>query len=82
MDNTKKKMTLEQWRKIRCMSRAELARRTGITERTISNYESDINYLRKSSYDRLEKLASALKVSVNDIFLDPRSEKPKYTSKI
>lgn len=62
------------------MSRAELSRKTGITEKTIFNYESSVNRLRKSSYDRLEKLANALKISVNDIYLDPKSEKPKYTS--
>lgn len=75
-----KKITLEQWRRIRLMSRAELSRKTGITEKTIFNYESSVNRLRKSSYDRLEKLANALKISVNDIYLDPKSEKPKYTS--
>lgn len=75
-----RKITLEQWRRIRLMSRADLSRKTGITEKTIFNYESSVNRLRKSSYDRLEKLANALKISVNDIYLDPKSEKPKYTS--
>lgn len=72
------KFTLSQWRGIRGMSKADLSRETGITERTISSYESDVYSLRKASYDRLDELAKALHVSVNDIFLNPTSENPKF----
>lgn len=72
------KFTLSQWRGIRGMSKADLSRETGITERTISSYESDVYSLRKANYDRLDELAKALHVSVNDIFLNPTSENPKF----
>ena len=72
------KFTLSQWRGIRGMSKADLSRETGITERTISSYESDVHSLRKANYDRLDELAKALHVSVNDIFLNPTSENPKF----
>lgn len=56
------------------MTQEKLSAETGITARTIQNYESDISNLRKASYENLEALAYALNVSVDDIFLDDISE--------
>lgn len=71
------KLKLKQWRIIKELSREELANSTGLTARTIYNYEVDVNNLRKANYETLEKLAMALDVSVDDIFLGSTSEKPK-----
>ena len=38
------------------------------------SYENDVEKLRKASYDTIDKLANALSVSVDDIFLDDVSE--------
>lgn len=72
-----KKLQLKQLRILNSLSREELAVQTGLTSRTIYNYEKDINNLRKANYETLEKLASALGVSVDNIFLSLTSEKPK-----
>jgi len=72
-----KKLQLKQLRILNSLSREELAVLTGLTSRTIYNYEKDINNLRKANYETLEKLASALGVSVDNIFLSLTSEKPK-----
>lgn len=77
-EQVKEKMTLRQWRVMRGISIKQLASDAGVTDRTIYNYEHDINNLRNASYEVLEALAGALSVSVNDIFLSPTSEKPKY----
>lgn len=71
------KYTLEQLRNINGFTKEELARRSGVTSRTISLYEEDINNIRNGKYSTLEKLAKVLGVRVRDIFLDPTSEKPK-----
>lgn len=72
-----KKLQLKQLRVLSNLSRDELAKKTGLTSRTIYSYEKDINNLRKANYETLEKLASALGVSVDNIFLSIDSEKPK-----
>ena len=72
-----KKLQLKQLRILNSLSREELAVLTGLTSRTIYNYEKDINNLRKANYETIEKLASALGVSVDNIFLSLTSEKPK-----
>lgn len=71
------KYTLEQLRNINGLTKEELARRSGVTSRTISLYEEDIKNIRNGKYSTLEKLAKVLGVRVRDIFLDPTSEKPK-----
>ena len=59
------------------MTQKELAKKTGITERTIINYENSIDALRNAKYSTVEKIATALGVTVDDIFLTSVSEKPK-----
>lgn len=66
--------TLKTLRRFRGMTQEELAKLTGITSRTIMSYENDAEKLRKASYDTIDKLANALSVSVDDIFLDDVSE--------
>lgn len=59
------------------MTQRELAMKTGLTEKTIITYESNIEKLRNASYKNVEKVANALEVEIDDIFLSPDSEKPK-----
>lgn len=66
--------TLKTLRRFRGMTQEELAKSTGITSRTIMSYENDAEKLRKARYDTIDKLANALSVSVDDIFLDDVSE--------
>ncbi|RQW65677.1 XRE family transcriptional regulator [Listeria sp. SHR_NRA_18] len=70
------KYTLKQLRAMQGMTQEELAKKTGITTRTIINYESDVSNLRNSAYKTIEKLAVALNSNVDDIFLGGISEKP------
>lgn len=72
--------TLKTLRRFRGMTQEELAKATGITSRTIMSYENDVEKLRKASYDTIDKLANALNVSVDDIFLDDVSEFLKLPS--
>lgn len=71
------KYTLKQLRTMQGMTQEELAQKTGLTARTIINYESDVSKLRNSAYKTIEKLAIALNSEVDDIFLGFISEKPK-----
>ena len=69
----RKKYTLKQLRALNEMSRLELSQLTKMHYNTILNYENNIEALRKASYDTIEILASALNVSVDDIFLGNNS---------
>lgn len=66
--------SLKTLRRLRSMTQEELSVKTGITARTIQNYENNISSLRKASYENLVALAGALNVSIDDIFLDDISE--------
>jgi len=81
MSEKSEKFTLRQWRGIRDMRVNELATESNLTVKTINNYERDIDRLRGASYKNLEAIAKALRISVDDIFLSPTSEKPKYPVK-
>lgn len=81
MKEKAEKYTLRQWRVLQDMRVNELARKSGLTVRTINNYERDINLFRNVSYKNLEAIAGALGISVSDIFLSPTSEKPKFPIK-
>ncbi|WP_192977815.1 helix-turn-helix domain-containing protein [Mammaliicoccus vitulinus] len=71
-------LTLRQWRGLREYSQKELSEKTGITERTIINYEKDVTNLHNAKYSTVEKLAVALDIKVSNIFLGLDSEKPNY----
>lgn len=70
------KHTLKQWRLLRGLTQKELAASIGITDKTLSLYEHDIEAFRKIPYERLRLLTNILEISLNDIFLDSISEKP------
>lgn len=72
--------TLKTLRRFRGMTQEELAKETGITSRTIMSYENDVKKLRRASYEKIKNLASALDVSVDDIFLDDVSDFLKLPS--
>ncbi|HAP5436533.1 TPA: helix-turn-helix transcriptional regulator [Enterococcus faecalis] len=72
-----KKVKIYDLRREKRMTQKELAKKTGITERTIINYENSIDALRNAKYSTVEKIATALGVTVDDIFLTSISEKPK-----
>lgn len=59
------------------LTQKDLAIASGLSERTINTYESDIENLRNARYKNVEKVADALGVSVDAIFLSNVSEKPK-----
>lgn len=59
------------------LTQKDLAIASGLSERTINTYESDIDNLRNARYKNVEKVANALGVSVDEIFLSTTSEKPK-----
>ncbi|MGO3375701.1 helix-turn-helix domain-containing protein [Brochothrix thermosphacta] len=59
------------------LTQKDLAIASGLSERTINTYESDIDNLRNARYKNVEKVATALGVSVDEIFLSTASEKPK-----
>ncbi|MSB66608.1 helix-turn-helix transcriptional regulator [Leuconostoc lactis] len=62
------------------LTQKDLALASGLSERTINTYESDIDNLRNARYKNVEKVANALGVSVDEIFLSTISEKPKQTA--
>lgn len=74
-DNTV--LTLKQWRGLRGYSKVDLARKSGVTERTIYSFEKDIENLHNANYRTIKKVANALDIKVENIFLDYTSEKPK-----
>ncbi|AYC29675.1 helix-turn-helix transcriptional regulator [Paenisporosarcina cavernae] len=51
------------------ITQVELAKKAGISARSIHLFEKDVAYLRKAKYETLQKLASALESEVDDIFL-------------
>lgn len=63
------KKTLRQIRREKDITQEELSRMTGLSNKIISMYENDIEALRGASYYNIEKIATALEVSVHDIFL-------------
>lgn len=75
------KYTLKQIRRMRGMSQETLARKAGVTSRTIINYENDVKALQKADYIVVYNIALALGVRTSDIFLGTDSEKPKENIK-
>lgn len=71
------KASIYDLRRRKRMTQKELARKVGVTERTIILYENDIEKLRSASYKNVENIAKVLGVSVSNIFLSANSEKPK-----
>lgn len=74
-------LTLEHWRKLRGLSQNKLAELTGVTSRTIVNYEKDVKHLENAQYSTIKRIADVLEINVSNIFLDSTSEKPKISIK-
>ena len=64
------KYTLKQLRALKSMSRQQLADKVGVHYNTIMFYENDVNKLRQAEYETIEKIADALDVEINNIFLN------------
>lgn len=71
------KFTLKQIRNVKGVTQKQLAEVVGITERTVNNYENNVNALQNADYIIIYRIAKALDVRVSDIFLGTDSEKPK-----
>ncbi|WP_347298139.1 helix-turn-helix transcriptional regulator [Dolosigranulum savutiense] len=69
--------SLKQWRNLRGYSQEELAREVGVSTRTISNYENDVENLGNASYRRVQKIVNVLNIKLDQIFLGDTSEKQK-----
>lgn len=68
------KRTIRILRQGKKMSQEDLARRAGLSYRSIANYEKDIRQLRAAQYQNIEAIAKALGVQVSDIFLGGTSK--------
>ena len=55
------------------MSRQQLADKVGVHYNTIMFYENDVNKLRQAEYETIEKIADALGVEIDNIFLNANS---------
>lgn len=66
--------TLAEWRKEKGLTQRELSILSGVTEKTISNYENDIEILRGGKFETIEKLADSMNIKVSDIFLGSTSK--------
>ena len=71
------KFTLKQIRNVKGVTQKQLAEVVGITERTMNNYENNVNALQNADYIIIYRIANALDVRFSDIFLGTDSEKPK-----
>lgn len=69
--------SLKQWRNLRGYSQEGLAREVGVSTRTISNYENDVENLGNASYKRVQKIVDVLDIKLDQIFLGMTSEKQK-----
>lgn len=64
----KEKYTLAQRRKLRGFFQEELAKKAGLTSRTIINYESGGKNSLNASYKTIQKLADVLDIKLSQIF--------------
>lgn len=71
-------LTISQWRGLKKMNKRQLSIKSGVTEKTIYNYELSQEYIQNANYRTLSKLANALEIKVDNIFLGDYSEKPKF----
>ena len=71
-------LTISQWRALKNMNKRQLSEKAGVTEKTIYNYEMSQKYIQNANYKTLHKLANALNIKVDNIFLGNDSEKPKF----
>ena len=58
---------LAYWRSNRGITQRELAEMTGLSIRTISNFESTCDGLRKTSMDNVLKICKVLNIELDDL---------------
>lgn len=71
------KFTIKQWRGIRGLTQEELAQMSGVSAKTIYTYETEEGSLGKAQYNTVQRIANALEIRLDNIFLGTTSEKPK-----
>ena len=69
MDKQYRQYSIKELRARKDITQEELAKLTGLTARTIHVYEKDVANLRNASYSNIKKLADALDVELEEIFL-------------
>ena len=69
MDKQYRQYSIKELRARKDITQGELAKLTGLTARTIYVYEKDAANLRNASYSNIKKIADALDVKVEEIFL-------------
>lgn len=70
-------LTLEQWRKLRGLTQETLAKKVGVTTRSIGKYERDVKQLESAQYSTIRKIAEVLEIDIHNLYLDSTKEKPK-----
>lgn len=65
----KNKYTLAQLRRLKGLSQKELGETIGVSERTITSYESDVELFKKIQHWRLTEIARVLEVEISDIYI-------------
>lgn len=60
------KLDLAQWRGVKKMTKTDLSKASGISTRTISEFEDDSSKMLQANYGTLSALARALEIEVAD----------------
>lgn len=60
------KLDLAQWRGVKKMTVTDLSKASGVSTRTISNFEEDPSKMLQANYGTLSALAKALDIKVAD----------------
>lgn len=58
---------LHEWREKRGMTQAELAAKSGVSLRSLQNYEQGKNPLNKAAAEQVYRIARALRCAVEDL---------------
>jgi transcriptional regulator with XRE-family HTH domain len=64
------RLNLKEWRTLRGLTQAELAKKAGVTQPTISDIETGVS--KSVTFDVLERLARALDVHPGQLFTDQK----------
>lgn len=65
---------IRQLRKAKGWSQPELARRAGLTEKTITNYETAARGVKDPPLSTVQAIADALGVTLTDLLAEPEPE--------
>ena len=61
------RLSLRHWRQLRNLTQAQLAEKTGLSTKSIYEYEADVENLKNASFKRVEQIAEALEVAIDQI---------------